>query len=202
MGSRSRKRQDRFAVYVIAVAAALVVVAAGVLAYALTRGKSASRNAPAATANAPALVAPQTSSPAQPSATAAAPLDRPPPTRTTNASPAAPAEVRPIALRSDDLRQQYAMNESAVMQRFRDRPLEVTGTVTLILQESPLVGICFGSLQDPVPPLLCEVPAADLTGVRPGQTVTVRGVFTGPVQGGFLGLGKGRVVSAGGEARP
>jgi hypothetical protein len=107
-----------------------------------------------------------------------------------------------IVLFVDDLRQQHAANETAAEQKFKNQILEVTGSITAIYRESPLTGIGFGLLQDLVPPVLCEMDRQQLNALSQlsaGQVVTVRGLYMGKIQGGWIGLGNCRLVTGSGK---
>ena len=105
-------------------------------------------------------------------------------------APLGPVDA-PIVLRSDDLRQQHATDSDAAVQKYTRKRLQVTGPVTAVLQESPLIGISFGSPQDSVPAVICEMNRGqleELTQLRRGQTVTVLGDYQGLIQGS-IGIG-------------
>lgn len=193
---RSKSRQDKLGRYVLIGAIALLIVAAGVLAVAVVKRQlNVKDDAPSAQVKKGPVVAaasPRPAAPVQPSPTAA---PAPAPSRLPPA-----VEEKPISITSDELRQQHAANEAAATQRFKDKQLQVTGIVSVIYHEAPLVGIGFGTLQDSAPPILCEMNSqqlGSLSQVRPGQMVTLIGTYSGKVQGGFIGLGNCRIVAQG-----
>jgi hypothetical protein len=71
---------------------------------------------------------------------------------------------------------------AAADQKYKDKTLEVTGTVSVIHNEPGLRGIGFGLPQDQWPAVLCDVAQQDrdvLATLKAGQTVTVRGTCQG-----------------------
>jgi hypothetical protein len=191
MASRSTK--DRFANYVLLGASGLLLVAVGALAFALLRDRSLSTEradeTPTTSAKTPTVKG-ATRADGGPSA-----FEAP-----TQQSPVSTRAEKPIVLRSDDLRQQYANNETGADQAYKNKLLEVTGTISVVYQESPLIGISFGQPQDPLPSILCEMDRQQLSllsKLRRGQTVTVRGTGMGKIQGGFIGIGNGRLITNG-----
>lgn len=189
MGSKSRR--SNLGQYVLGGSIALVILAVAVLAAVMVKRQMPAKDETprAAPTRAPAVAA---AAPSQPPVT---PTPAPAPTRSTPV-----VEEKPIAITSDELRQQHANNESMAGQRFKDKQLQVTGTVSMIYQEAPLVGIGFGTIQDTLPAVLCEMSpqqAGGLSQVRPGQVITIIGAYTGRIQGGFIGLGRCRIVVAG-----
>jgi hypothetical protein len=182
----ARKRSD-LGLYLLLGALGIGVIAGGIVLFVAVRR--------------PADVQAQTSSPQPvvPTQPVAAVSTNPAPAQPTPApgptAQPAPAE-KPIVVAGDTLRQQFARDETNAERQYKDRTLEVTGTIGMVIQEAPLRGITFGTLQDPLPPLLFEL-AQDQAGIfaklRPGQKVTVRGLFIGRDQSGFIGLSKCRV---------
>lgn len=190
---RSKSRQDKLGRYVLGGSIALLILAAGVLAVAVAKRQFVGKDeVPPTTARKAPDVAVQPTRPAapvQPSSAAAPASSRPSPTM----------EEKPPSITSDELRQLHAVNEAAAMQRFKDKQLQVTGSVSVVYHEAPLVGIGFGTLQDSVPPMICEMNSQQLNSLsqlRPGQVVTLIGAYSGKVQGGFIGLGNCRIVAA------
>ncbi len=108
-----------------------------------------------------------------------------------------PAQEKPaFILSSEALRQQASQDENKV-ELYKNRLLEVSGTIGFVIQEPPLRGLGFGKPGDSPLPLLCEFgtdKAHELNKLKPGQKVTIRGVFAGKTQEGFLGMIKCRVV--------
>lgn len=177
-----RSRQNSVANSVLFASAALLLVAVWALAYYVVRGRTTPTD-PAedrqTTPKAPGVaqrVEHNTPTPAQ-----------------------APVE-KPIVLRSDELQQKYAINEVDADIKYKDKLLEVTGTIAAVYQENPLIGIGLGRLQDPMPSILCEMDReqiALLSKLRRGQSITLRGTGMGKIQGGYLGIGNCRIISGG-----
>jgi hypothetical protein len=187
----SRQRQDRFAHYFLIGAAVFLLVAIGSLVFVFLRA----RTSPVDQGNDGAAMlrdslALQSGQPVMEKPSARSSETRP-------TSVTAPEE-KPITLRTDDLRQQYANNEAGADQKYKSKQLEVRGPITMVLQEPPLIGIFFGQAQEPIPAILCEMDRQErglLAKLQRGQTITVRGTCMGKTQEGFIGLGNCRVVS-------
>jgi hypothetical protein len=169
----SRRRSSGVGPYVVLGGGALLLVALGLLTFAL-RGRIG------------ALFARERGE-----ASAAGAADASPSSQKQSAIPV-------VKVRSEDLREQYAQDESAADGKFKDRPLEITGTITAVLREAP-VGIIFGKPQDMTPAVVCELDRKQgeevLSRLRAGMTVTVRGTGMGKIQGGFIGVGNCRIIS-------
>jgi hypothetical protein len=190
--ARRRRTKDRLATYVLLGSAGLLAVAVVVLVVALTRGGNFLKG----WTKGSATTAPHAADPSASRRDGEVPHA---PSGVGGAPKQPPAE-KPLVLTSDELRQRYARNAQAADQELKGRLLEVTGTVSVLYQEAPLIGIGFGKLHDVPPPVLCELDRQQveaLSRLRPGQTVTVRGVYMGTVQGGFIGIGNGRLVAGG-----
>lgn len=143
-----------------------------------------------------------------PEAQAVTPASTPPaavtPTAQIGPAPPVPAPVTPpapantaIALTTDVLRQQFARDEASAERQYKDKTLEVTGTLSGVVQELPLRALTFGGPQDAVPPVMCELAAdqaAAFAQLKPGQKVTVRGILRGRDSSGFIGLSKCQIV--------
>lgn len=113
--------------------------------------------------------------------------------------PAVPAQSdKPAVLTSDQLRQAFATDPDGVERQHKGRMLEITGTITALQDLAPIRGVFLGSLQDPTPPVLCDLSAdaAAFANLKPKQKVTIRGEFQGKTAEGFLGFIKCRVVGA------
>lgn len=181
----ARSRQDPVGSYILVGAVAFVILAGGVLAYAMLRGKPSAKGKEPTPAPSGLPDVQQTTTPQAPIASAPInPILKPPP------------EQKPILVRLDDLRQQAANDESGTDRKYKDKHLEVTGTISMVLSEPPLIGVFFGSQQDSVPALMCDMDRqqVDISQLRQGQTITVRGIYMGKQQGGFIGLGNCRII--------
>ena len=191
-----RSRNARFANHLVICSSGLLLVAVVFLVAALLRGRSVSKDggdgsdpkaAQIPSTNASRPVAAQTVPP-------------PPVEAPVHQPPGSVSEEKPISLRSEELRQQYASDEVGADQRYKNKVVEVTGTVTAVYQESPLLGIGFGPLQGSLPAVLCEMDRRQtdlLSRLRRGQILSVRGLCLGKTQEGFIGIGNCRVTSGG-----
>ena len=113
---------------------------------------------------------------------------------------AAPPQIAPLdlpPLTSDVFRKEFASNSDRADGKYRNRTLEITGTISSLQELLPLRGVILGTLADPAPPVLCDLTpdqAAVFAKLKPGQKVTIRGVFMGKTAEGFLGFSKCQVV--------
>jgi hypothetical protein len=217
MRSRRRSRPDQVARYVLTFSISVFVLAAVVLTVAAFRQRTpAPEPVPAPIARQTAPVTPVAVNPPE-DEPFPAPLRQPTPVQRPIASPQAPAmpqrqplaapqpqvlprapEEKPIAITTDALRQEHALNEVAAEQKYRNRKLQVTGQVSMVVHEPPLVGIMFGSIIGSPRALLCEMDRehlATLKQVRPGQLITLVGTYMGQIQGDVIGLGHCRPAS-------
>lgn len=182
-----KQRDDLTGMYVLLGVVGLLVLVGGGLVLAFLMRKSPETPAVVSAPSPPAVGTPTAQ-------TAPAP---PVPAPVTPTAPPAPATTA-IALTTDALRQQFARDEAGAERQYKDKTLEVTGTISLVIQEAPLRGVTFGGPQDSVPPLLFELApdqAAAFAKLKPGQKVTIRGILRGRDTSGFIGLSKCQIVS-------
>lgn len=192
----ARRRDDSTSHYVLIGAVGLIILAGGALSFAMLRGKQSSR-AKEPTPSTPSAATPSTTSPSTQAAASTATA----PQAATGQAPSAfdatySASEKPIVIGGDVLRQEVVTNESSADAKYKNKPLDVTGTISMVLTEPPLVGVFFGTPQDPAPPIMCDMSRKqnNLSLLRPGQTITVRGVYLGKQADGSIGLGDCAIV--------
>ncbi len=182
-----KSSSSQLGTYVLLGALAFLVIAGGILVFVLLKRLP---QAPQAAATPPP--APGGATPGVAKTIQAAPVTPAP----AAPAPQLPADVNP-AVNVDTLRREIGKDEARVEGNHKDRQLDVTGTVTVVLNEPPLRGVMFGSLQDPVPPILCELGAdqADrLAKLKPGQKITISGIYKGRLQSGHIGMMKCEIL--------
>jgi hypothetical protein len=186
-----RRKQDSSARNFLIGSVVFFILAAGGLVFALTAGRGLFKREAKGNAVAP-------SQPSGPVAGRPDP-DRRWPDSGQGVTPADTPAEKPIALKAEDLRQQVARDETAVEKRYKNKLLDVTGTVGSVIKEDPLIALLFGQPRDPVAPVMCDLDRqqSGLDRLQPGQTITIRGIYLGKTAEGFIGMGNCRIVGGG-----